>query len=230
MSNGSSNQVFTNTQKRISHRENRRKQIVDRTKSTEYENEPVCDSGDIHRDTNVLIEKQETKQIRVYTDNRETEEMSTSNDTRQKMSAGKYNKFLTTYTKATENTKVTVSDSTKHLLNLKKHYPRFIHEWEKVSLCFTENWIFSLTLLIFAEYTINKTNRNGIDRTTSTKLGNKLIMGIHIILVTLSSLVNPLIIIYLFTLLLALLAHLMTQDLRNHLHCDYTQKLIEHLT
>jgi len=46
--------------------------------------------------------------------------MSTSNDTRQKMSAEKYNKILTTYTKATENTRVTVSDFTKHLLNLKK--------------------------------------------------------------------------------------------------------------
>jgi hypothetical protein len=122
MSNGSSNQVFTNTQKRITHPENGWKQIVDRTKSTEYENEQVCDSGWIHRDTNILIEKQETKQIRIYTDNRETEDMSTSNDTRQKMSAEEYNKILTTYAKATENTRVTVSDPTKHLLNLKKHY------------------------------------------------------------------------------------------------------------
>jgi len=73
-------------------------------------------------ETNVLMEKQETKQIRAYTDNRETKEISTSNDTRQKMSAEKYNHFLTAYTKATENTVVTVSDSTKHLLNLKKHY------------------------------------------------------------------------------------------------------------
>jgi len=92
MSNGSSNQVFTDTQKRITHPENGRKKIVDRTKSTEYENEQLCDSGGTHRDTNVLIEKQETKQIRVYTDNRETKEMSTSNDTRQKMSAEKYSK------------------------------------------------------------------------------------------------------------------------------------------
>jgi len=104
MSNRSSTQVFTDTQKRIVHPENGRKQIVDRTKSTEYENEQVCDSGGIHRDTNVLIEKQERKQIRAYADNRETEEMSTSNDTRQKMSAKKYYKILTTYTKATENT------------------------------------------------------------------------------------------------------------------------------
>jgi len=230
MSNGSSNQVFTNTQKRITHPENGWKQIVDRTKSTEYENEQVCDSGWIHRDTNILIEKQETKQIRIYTDNRETEDMSTSNDTRQKMSAEEYNKILTTYAKATENTRVTVSDPTKHLLNLKKHYHRVIHEWEKVALCLTESWIFSLTLLIFAEYTFNKTNRNGLDRTTSTKLGNKMIMGIHLILVTLSSLVNPLIITYPLTLLLALLAHLITQDLTNHLHRNYTQKLIEHLT
>jgi len=101
---------------------------------------------------------------------------------------------------------------------------------EKVALCLTENWIFSLTLLIFAEYTFNKTNRNGLDRTTSTKLGNKMIMGIHLILVTLSSHVNPLTITYPSTLLLALLAHLMTQDLRNHFHRDYTQKMIEHLT
>jgi hypothetical protein len=92
-----------------------------------------------------------------------------SNDTRQKMSAEKYNKILTTYTKATENTRVTVSDSTKHLLNLKKNYHQVIHEWVKIALCLTENWIFSLTLLIFAEYTFNKTNRNGLDRTTSTK-------------------------------------------------------------
>jgi len=104
MSNRSSTQVFTDTQKRIVHPENGRKQIVDRTKSTEYENEQVCDSGGIHRDTNVLIEKQERKQIRAYADNRETEEMFTSNDTRQKMSAKKYYKILTTYTKATENT------------------------------------------------------------------------------------------------------------------------------
>jgi len=54
-------------------------------------------------------------------------------------------------------------------------------------------------------------------------------MSIHLILVTLSSLVNPLIITYPLTLLLALLAHLMTQDLRNHLHRDYTQELIEQL-
>ena len=108
MSNRSSNQVFTDTQKKITHPENGRKQIGDRTKSTEYENEQVCASGGIHRDTNVLIEKQETKQIRVYTDNRETAEMSTSHDTRQKISAEKYNKILTTYTKVTENTRVTV--------------------------------------------------------------------------------------------------------------------------
>jgi len=55
-------------------------------------------------------------------------------------------------------------------------------------------------------------------------------MGIHLILVTLSSLANPLITTYPLTLPLALLAHLMTQDLRNQLHRDYTQKLIEHLT
>jgi len=98
MSNRPSNQVFTDTQKRITHPENGWKQIFDRTKSTECENEQVCNSGGIHRDANVLIEKQETKKIRAYTDNKETEEMSTSNDTRQKMSAEKYNKILTTYT------------------------------------------------------------------------------------------------------------------------------------
>ena len=170
--------------------------------------------------------------MRAYTDNRETEEMSTSNDTRQKMSAEKHNKILTTYTKATENTRVTVSDSIKHLLNLKKHHHRVIHEWEKVALCLTENLIFSLTLLIFAGYTFSKTNWNGLDRTTSTKLGNKMIVAIHLILVTLSSLVNSLIIAYPLTFPLVLLVHFMTQDLRNQLHRDYTQKLIEleHLT
>ena len=140
MSNGSSsNQVFTDTQKGITRPENGRKQIVDRTKSTAYVNQQVCDSGGIDRDANVLIKKQTTKQNRAYTDNRETEEMSTSIDTRQKMSAEKYDKFLTTYTKATENTRFKVSDSIKHLVNLKKHYHRVIREWEKVALCLTEN-------------------------------------------------------------------------------------------
>ena len=50
MSNGSSNQVFMDTQKRTTHPENGRKQTVDCTKSTEFENEQVCDSGGIHRD------------------------------------------------------------------------------------------------------------------------------------------------------------------------------------
>jgi len=142
--------VLLNTQNRTIPPKIEREKLVKYLRATMYENRSVGVSKVQYVGTSVrVLQRIETEKMRAHTRISERTQTVTNEEDCQNKSPIEYNKIKDM--NASERTRI--SNLTTHLLNLKTFLLRVTQEYqlEKATLCLTENCIFSLALIIFAE-------------------------------------------------------------------------------
>ena len=219
--------VHLNTQNRTIPLKNEREKSIEYLLATLYESGSVGVSELKYVGTCVRAQRIEIEKMGTHTRISERTHTATNDEDSQNKSSIQYNKSKDM--NAAERTRL--SNLTTHLLNLKMFLLRVTQEyqWEKLIFCLTKNWIFSLVLALFAERTFNKSNRTGLGKITNINIYNKMMTRMHSVLVYLLPLINFHTLTHPLTLPLAVLAHVMSQDLRNYLHRDHKPKSVQNI-
>jgi len=219
--------VHLNSQNRTIPLKNEREKLIEYLQATLYDSGSVGVSELNHVGTCVRAQRIEIEKMGMHTRISERTHTVTNDEDYQNKSSIQYNKSKDM--NAAERTRL--SNLTTHLLNLKMFLRRITQEyqWEKPIFCLTKNWIFSLVLALFPERTFNKNNRTGLGKITNINIYNKMMTRMHSVLVYLLPLINFHTLTHPLTLPLAVLAHVMSQDLRNYLHRDHKPKSIQNI-